>query len=49
MERMKDVAFDLAENYQKEHPEASWEEAMMYVCEEKRVFNYEKAVGLEVK
>ena len=33
MARMKDLAIMLAEDYQKKHPEASWEEAMEYVCE----------------
>lgn len=35
MARMKDLATMLAEDYQKKHPEASWEEAMKYVCEER--------------
>ena len=32
--RMKDLAIMLAEDYQKKHPEVSWEEAMEYVCGE---------------
>lgn len=35
MARMKDLATMLAEDYQKKHPEASWEEAMDYVCGER--------------
>lgn len=35
MARMKDLATMLAEDYQKKHPEASWEEAMGYVCGER--------------
>ena len=34
MAKMKDLAIMLAENYQKKHPEVSWEEAMEYVCGE---------------
>ena len=34
MARMKDLATMLAEEYQKKHPEASWEEAMGYACGE---------------
>ena len=34
MGRMKDLAIMLAEDYQKKHPEASWEEAMDHVCGE---------------
>ena len=34
MARMKDLAIMLAEDYQKKHPEVSWEEAMEYVCGE---------------
>lgn len=30
--RMKDLAIMLAEDYQKKHPEVSWEEAMDHVC-----------------
>lgn len=32
MGRIKDLVTELAENYQKEHPEISWEEAMNYAC-----------------
>lgn len=32
MAKMKDLAIMLAEDYQKKHPEASWEESMEYVC-----------------
>lgn len=35
MARMKDLATMLAEDYQKKHSEASWEEAMGYVCGER--------------
>lgn len=34
MAKMKDLAIMLAEDYQKKHPEASWEESMEYVCGE---------------
>ena len=34
MAKMKELAIMLAEDYQKKHPEASWEESMKYVCEE---------------
>ena len=34
MARMKDLAIMLAEDYQKKHPKASWEEAMNHVCGE---------------
>lgn len=32
MAKMKDLAIMLAEDYQKKHPKASWEESMEYVC-----------------
>ena len=32
MAKMKDLAIMLAEDYQKTHPKASWEESMEYVC-----------------
>lgn len=35
MARLKDLAIMLGEDYQKKHPEASWEEAMGYVCRER--------------
>lgn len=35
MARMKDLATMLAEEYQKKHPEASWEESMGYACGER--------------
>lgn len=35
MARMKDLATMLAEDYQKKHPDASWEEAMRHVCGER--------------
>lgn len=35
MAKMKDLAIMLAEDYQKKHPEASWEEAMDHVCGER--------------
>lgn len=35
MGRMKDLAIMLAEDYQKKNPDASWEEAMEYVCGER--------------
>ena len=34
MAKMKDLAIMLAEDYQKKHPKASWEESMEYVCGE---------------
>ena len=34
MAKMKDLAIMLAEDYQKTHPKASWEESMEYVCGE---------------
>lgn len=34
MARMKDLAIMLAEDYQKKHPKAPWEESMEYVCGE---------------
>ena len=34
MAKMKDLAIMLAEDYQKKHPEVSWDEAMEYVCGE---------------
>ena len=34
MGRMKELAIMLAEDYQKTHPKASWEESMEYVCGE---------------
>ena len=36
MAKMKDLAIMLAEDYQKKHPKASWEESMEYVCGEGR-------------
>ena len=35
MAKMKDLAIMLAEDYQKKHPEASWEESMGYACGER--------------
>ena len=35
MAKMKDLAIMLAEDYQKKHPKASWEESMEYVCGER--------------
>lgn len=32
MAKMKELAIMLAEDYQKKHPKASWEEAMDHVC-----------------
>ena len=34
MAKMKDLAIMLAEDYQKKHPKASWEESMEHVCGE---------------
>lgn len=34
MAKMKNLAIMLAEDYQKKHPKASWEESMEYVCGE---------------
>lgn len=33
MGAMKDLAYDLAEKYLEEYPDATWEEAMEQVCE----------------
>lgn len=35
MAKMKDLAIMLAEDYQKKHPKASWEESMEYACGER--------------
>lgn len=32
MAAVKDVTIEIAEDYQKRHPSATWEEAMNYAC-----------------